>query len=242
MEKKLKAWFNAVPVLKKISVSKPGDGSVIITSIYSMLNDSASVKINYTIRGDGLLKVSYFLDVKTGLPNLPKVGMQMGIAQADSNISSYARGPYENYIDRRTGSEAGTYSQPISQFMEPYVVPQENGNRTDVRWMLLHHKTGGLVVTADSLLSMSAWLYTEENIQKAKHTNKLQDAGFITLNIDLVQMGVGGNDSWSEVAEPLEQYHIPAKNYGYSFYLKTYQGKPDAAGKAAYQMKFNKTQ
>jgi beta-galactosidase len=205
-----------------------------------MLNDSASVKINYTIRGDGLLKVSYFLGVKPGLPNLPKVGMQMGIAKADSNISYYGRGPYENYIDRRTGSEAGIYSQPISQFMEPYVVPQENGNRTDVRWMLLHHKTGGLLVTADSLLSMSAWPYTEENIQKAKHTNKLKDAGFITLNIDLIQMGVGGNDSWSEVAEPLEQYRIPAKKYQYSFYLKPYEGKPEGAGNAAYQIKFNR--
>jgi beta-galactosidase len=66
---------------------------------------------------------------------------------------------------------------------------------------------------------MSAWPYTEENIQNSKHTNKLKDAGFITLNIDLIQMGVGGNDSWSDVAAPLEQYQIKAKDYQYSFYL-----------------------
>jgi beta-galactosidase len=47
----------------------------------------------------------------------------------------------------------------------------------------------------------------------------LKDAGFITLNIDLVQMGVGGNDSWSAVAAPLEQYMVPAKPYSYSFYI-----------------------
>ncbi|GGB06185.1 glycoside hydrolase family 2 TIM barrel-domain containing protein [Mucilaginibacter rubeus] len=240
MEKKLAAWFKASPVLKKLSSQKTEDGAVVITSLYSMLNDSASVQVNYTIRGDGLLNVAYALDVKPGLPNLPKVGMQMGIAQADSNISYYGRGPYENYIDRRSGSEVGIYSQSINQFMEPYVVPQENGNRTDVRWMLLHHKTGGLLITADSLLSMSAWPYTEENIQKAKHTNKLRNAGFITLNIDLIQMGVGGNDSWSEVAEPLEQYRIPAKKYQYSFCLKPYEGKPDVAGNTAYQIKFNR--
>ncbi|QEM08316.1 DUF4981 domain-containing protein [Mucilaginibacter rubeus] len=240
MEKKLAAWFKASPVLKKLSSQKTEDGAVVITSIYSMLNDSASVQVNYTICGDGLLKVAYVFDAKPGLPNLPKVGMQMGIAQADSNVSYYGRGPYENYIDRRTGSEAGIYSQSINQFMEPYVVPQENGNRTDVRWMLLHHTTGGLLITADSLLSMSAWPYTEENIQTAKHTNKLKDAGFITLNIDLIQMGVGGNDSWSEVAEPLEQYRIPAKKYQYSFYLKPYEGKPEGAGNAAYQIKFNR--
>jgi beta-galactosidase len=77
----------------------------------------------------------------------------------------------------------------------------------------------GLLVVADSLLSMSAWPYTEENILNAKHTNKLVKAPFITLNIDLVQMGVGGNDSWSEVAAPLEKYQVKAKDYKYCFYI-----------------------
>jgi len=75
---------------------------------------------------------------------------------------------------------------------------------------------------------MSAWPYTEQNIQAARHTNKLKDAGLITLNIDLVQMGVGGNDSWSDVAAPLEQYQIKARPYHYGFSLLPYQaGKED---------------
>jgi len=79
-------------------------------------------------------------------------------------------------------------------------------------------------VVADSLLSMSAWPYTEENIQKARHTNRLKDAGLITLNIDLMQMGVGGNDSWSDIAAPLEQYQIKAKHYQYGFWLVPVEG------------------
>jgi beta-galactosidase len=127
---------------------------------------------------------------------------------------------YENYIDRNYGFDAAVNTQPIGEFMEPYAVPQENGNRTDVRWMFLHNKNnGGLLVVADSLLSMSAWPYTEDNLQTAKHTNTLKDAGYLTLNIDLIQMGVGGNDSWSDVAAPLEKYQVPAKPYRYSFYL-----------------------
>jgi beta-galactosidase len=130
----------------------------------------------------------------------------------------------ENYIDRNYGFDAAIYSQDISDFMEPYAVPQENGNRTDVRWMFLSNKNNeGLLVVADSLLSMSAWPYTEENIKNAKHTIDLKDAGYITLNIDLVQMGVGGNDSWSDVAAPLEKYQIPAKDYHYSFFLMPYK-------------------
>ena len=76
-----------------------------------------------------------------------------------------------------------------------------------------------LLVVADSLLSMSAWPYTEDNLENAKHTNKLVDAGRITLNIDLVQMGVGGNDSWSDVAAPLEKYQIKSGSYKYGFLL-----------------------
>jgi beta-galactosidase len=145
----------------------------------------------------------------------------------------------ENYIDKNYGADEGVYKLPINQFMENYVVPQENGNRTDVRWMFLANKQkDGLLIVADSLLSMSAWPYTEENIQNAKHTNKLTDAGFITLNIDLIQMGVGGNDSWSDVAAPLEQYQIKAKDYHYAFYLLPYNAKEKQAGEIAKEIKY----
>ena len=149
---------------------------------------------------------------------------------ANEQITWYGRGEQENYIDRRYGFDAGIFSQNIFKFMEPYVVPQENGNRTDVRWMFLSDAgNDGLLVVADSLLSMSAWPYTEQNIQQARHTNTLQDAGFLTLNIDLAQMGVGGNTSWDAQATPIEKYQLPAKPYHYSFYLLPVTGKQDAS-------------
>jgi beta-galactosidase len=168
-----------------------------------------------------VLKVDYKLNPSSALPNLPKVGMQGGIAHSYENITWYGKGPMENYIDRNYGFDAAIYSLPITQFVEPYVVPQENGNRTDVRWMYLANNKSkdGLLVVADSLLSMSAWPYTEDNINTARHTNKLKDAGYLTLNVDLIQMGLGGNDTWSEVGMPLEKYRIPSKPYSYSFYL-----------------------
>jgi beta-galactosidase len=165
--------------------------------------------------------------------------MKGGILRDYENIEWFGRGPLENYIDRRYGFDAGIYNMPINQFMEPYVVPQENGNRTDVRWMYLSGKNKkGLLVVADSLLSMSAWPYTELNIQNARHTNKLTDAGYITLNIDLVQMGVGGNDSWSDVAAPLQQYQITAKDYSYSFYLMPFTKGKSSITEVAKKVKF----
>jgi len=146
--------------------------------------------------------------------------MQCGIRDDCWQICWYGRGPHENYTDRCYGSDAGIYSLPIEGFVEPYVRPQENGNRTDVRWMFLSNPADyGLLVVADSMLSMSAWPYTQENLNAARHTCDLIDPGLITLNIDLVKMGVGGNDSWSDVSQPLEKYQIPARAYHYRFYL-----------------------
>lgn len=237
-DKKLAVWYN--PDLKLTGMStQNAKGIVTITSNYSLIDNKATVKVVYTINGSGTIKVDYVLNASSHLPNIPKVGMQGGIARAYDNITWYGRGPLENYIDRRTGFDAGIYTLPIDQFDEPYVVPQENGNRTDVRWMYLNNKKDeGLMVVADSLLSMSAWPYTEQNIVAARHTNKLKDAGYLTLNIDLVQMGVGGNDSWSDLAAPLPQYQITAKPYRYSFYILPTKLKPAQAGMLATKMKF----
>jgi len=76
-------------------------------------------------------------------------------------------------------------------------------------------------------------------METAKHTDKLKDAGYITLNIDLIQMGVGGNDSWSDVGAPLEKYQIPAKNYSYSFYLLPCKTDAKAITKLTRDIKFD---
>ena len=218
-QRKLQQWYRNDLKLKSTVFSNNEKGATV-TQQYSLINDSAQVKIHYQINKEGVVKVDYSLQVKPGLPNIPKVGMQMGIERSYDSLTWYGKGPMENYIDKCYGFDVGIYHLPLNSFMEHYVVPQENGNRTDVRWMYLSGKQNdGLLVVADSLLSMSASPYTDENVQNAKHTNKLKDAGFITLNIDLIQMGVGGNDSWSDVAAPLEQYQIKAKPYKYSFYL-----------------------
>ena len=226
--RKLRQWYEAQPTLVSCTTKKFDDKKgpgVVVSSVYKMVNDSARVQVDYYIFGDGVVQVDYKLQAHPSLPNLPKIGMQGGIERGYDNITWYGKGLLENYSDRAYGFDAGIYSQHIFDFMEPYAVPQENGNRTDVRWMYLSNKKDGLLVIADSLLSMSAWPYTEDNLENAKHTNKLKDAGYLTLNIDLVQMGVGGNDSWSDVAAPLEKYQVKAGNYSYRFFLLPATGK-----------------
>jgi len=219
--KVLKQWYNNVP---KAVNTKMGIGinEVTISSDYEVVKDSAQVSVVYTIQPDGIVKVNYNLKASNKLPKIPKVGMQMGVQRKFDQISWYGKGELENYSDRSFGFTVGKYSLPVNQFTEPYIKPQENGNRTEVRWMSLTNPSknkGLLVLTADKVLQMSAWPYTQANLSEAKHTFDLKDPGFLTLNIDLLQMGVGGNDSWSPVARPIEKYEIPSGDYEYSFYL-----------------------
>nr|WP_288834685.1 glycoside hydrolase family 2 TIM barrel-domain containing protein [uncultured Flavobacterium sp.] len=219
--KLLKQWYNAVPKLKKMSSETVGS-QIKISSDYEIVKDSASVRVNYLVQGKGIIQVDYQLKIEKPLPNIPKVGMQMGVPNNFNQISWYGKGELENYCDRSFGFTVGRYSLAIEKFIEPYQKPQENANRMEVRWMALsaaNQNKGLLVLHKDQLLQMSAWPFTQENMNAAKRTYELENPGYVTLNIDLLQMGVGGNDSWSPVAAPMEKYQIKAQDYNYSFYL-----------------------
>ena len=236
---KYKEWYE--PNLELVGMDVDDTKETIqVSSTYKLIEGKAKVTVNYNVHPSGTIKVSYELIPLDDLPNIPKVGMTVGISRAFEQIAWYGKGPLENYIDRNNGFPLGTYESGLVEFMEPYVMPQENGNRTDVRWMAFNDtgKETGMVVIAETALSMNAWPYTEENINKAKHTYELKDAGFITLNIDLIQMGVGGNDSWSDVGQPLEKYQIPSKPYRYAFYLKPFNKKSSFSQEGFREVKF----
>jgi beta-galactosidase len=73
------------------------------------------------------------------------------------------------------------------------------------------------MISSEDALNFSAWPYTMDDLQTAKHINELPERNLITVNIDHLQMGVGGDDSWSHKAQPHPEFRIPAQNYRYSF-------------------------
>ncbi|TDS10270.1 glycoside hydrolase family 2 TIM barrel-domain containing protein [Sphingobacterium paludis] len=218
---KLKYWYNAV-ALQHTAAQKSAD-SITVESNYSLPGDSAQVSIRYTVHGDGIITVNYHLLTNHPLPNIPKVGMQLGVNPTFEHIQYYGLGDMENYPDRAYGFDLGVYSSMIDDFMEPYLYPQENGNRMEVRWFRLQNKKYGLLVEGKQPLQMGAWPFSQKQISQTKHWYKLKKENSITLNIDLLQMGIGGNDTWTDVSQPLEKYQIPAKEYHYSFRLKPFE-------------------
>jgi len=138
-------------------------------------------------------------------------------------MTRYGRGPHESYWDRQTSAAVGIYMGSVEEQLTHYVWPQENANKTDVRWVCLTNKAGmGIMAIGMPVIYTSAWPYTIEDLENAKHINELPRRDDITVNLDCRQMGVGGDDGWTAKARPHPQYRLPAKNYSYTFRLRPY--------------------
>ena len=197
------------------------DGSREVTIVHNILGGKVKWINNVKISGDATISVDAKIEADNSLPVMPKIGMHIRIPAELKDIKWFGKGPQENYIDRETAAIVGLFEMNINEFITNYIKPQENSNRTDIRWMRFTGENGfGVEVKGKDLLSMSAWPWTVDQLEKANHPNELPVNDFITVNIDLKQMGVGGNDSWTQRAFPLPQYQIKPGNYSYSFTLK----------------------
>jgi beta-galactosidase len=197
--------------------------------------DNSTYRTTYEVYGSGDIVVEASMNLSGNLPELPRFGMQMAIPARYSAMTYLGRGPYENYWDRNTGSAVGVYSGLVKDLTHVYTRPQENGNRTDVRWLMLADKDGaGLLAVGMPLLSISAWPYSMDDLEQAKHIHEPARKDFITVNLDYRQMGVGGDDSWG--ARTHEEYMLRAKAYSYRFRLKPYSpdmGQPNTLARQA---------
>jgi beta-galactosidase len=128
--------------------------------------------------------------------NMVRMGMQMAMPDEFTQVEWFGRGPHESYADRKESAAFGRYSGMVNELIHNYCRPQENGNRTDVRWMTITNKkqVGFLIQALDgSMLNTSVWPYAQEDLETAQHINELPQREFITVNIDQQQKGVGGD-------------------------------------------------
>jgi beta-galactosidase len=222
MLQELGVWRTASPerVVTSTSATQPTTDRVQITVRGTMAEGHVDWTQTYAVQGNGAVEVSMRIISETDMPEIPRVGMQLGLPESLDTMTWFGRGPHENYIDRRASALVGRYSGKVPKLVTAYVRPQENGNRTDVRWVAFTDAEGrGLRAKAGgSLLSISAWPYTQEDLENARHTHELPRRHFLTVNLDHRQRGVGGINSWG--AKPLPQHTLPCGLYEYTFTLE----------------------
>ena len=163
----------------------------------------------YSLQPNGKTQIKSVLNRSEGSPQMPRFGLKFGLVSEYQDVRFYGRGDHENYWDRKTGTPLGLTETQIGKLAGDYARPQENGNRGDVRWVEFKGESAPeLMITGEPKFSFSVHPYTLENLEKARHTYDLEDAGFWSVYIDLKQIGVGGDNSWSPKAHALDHYRL----------------------------------
>lgn len=209
--------------VKKVVVHRYPD-RIQVEVVQKVRHAKGNVRTHYVVRSSGTVTVSHSI---TPGKEMVRIGMQGAFHGGLQHMTWYGRGPHENYRDRNTGARIGIHEGRVHDLVHDYMRPQENANRTEVRWMTLVPKEGcGVRVEAErgQTLEISAWPYSMEDLEAAAHIHELPRREEVTVNLDAMQCGVGGD--LPGVANLHEPYRIHKnQSYSYSFTIQPWHGE-----------------
>jgi beta-galactosidase len=235
MDQRQAVWRNAGKnlQLKDFDIQVSNSSVARVFAVYELPDVRSELGLSYQIMGNGEVFVEmYFKPGIEGLPNLPRFGMQIILSNGMEQLQYYGRGPHENYCDRNTSAFVDVYNSNVASQYFPYIRPQENGYKTDTRWLLINRPDGkGLFFSAVKYFSFSALHYSTEDLDQLtrknrRHTIDMKPRSETFLHIDFKQMGVGGDNSWG--ARPHEQYRLPAGIYKFRFRFRPFNRGDDS--------------
>lgn len=196
----------------------------------------------YSFSNDGRIHVESLFEREPGTPIIPRFGMNVELLRELDQVQWFGRGPFENYSDRKSAANIGRYSNTVADHYVPYMRPQENGYKTDTRWLSLDNGSDvGVMVIADDKVGFSVHhnrmadfvppvkiAITSEDGPGARdneervnvHVSDVVPRDIVSLNVDYGQMGVGGDDSWGK--HTLSRYSLTETRYQYGFTLIPY--------------------
>ncbi|HLP36026.1 glycoside hydrolase family 2 TIM barrel-domain containing protein [Lacibacter sp.] len=228
MPQRLGFWRNAHTLIQldTVKVQQQNKEGFVIDCYYRMTGVDVPYIISYQLLNNGAVKVTASIDLQNKkLPEMPRFGMRLTLPKSYEQIDFYGRGPWENYSDRNTAAFVGLYQQKAAdQFVKNYIRPQENGYKTDIRWVQFYdEQKNGIKITGAQPICFSALPYTTEDLdpgvtKKQQHPSDLHERKFMSVHIDLNQRGVGGDNSWG--AYPHAPYLLTKNKYTYSYIVE----------------------
>jgi len=225
LQRRYAVWKN--PTIKLVSLQQRiADQQAIIEAAYELPEVSAKLNLTYVINNEGTMKVTQKMtaDKNAKVANMFRFGMQMQMPRSFDQVEYYGRGPVENYIDRKGNADLGIYRQSVAEQFYSYIRPQENGTKSDLRWWKTLNVSGhGIQVVAAEPFSASALHYTIESLDEGTHKQQghspeVEEADLTNFCFDLIQAGLGCEDSWGRIARP--EYQVPYGDYEFTFILK----------------------
>jgi len=235
--KKLEVWNDATKnrKLQKVNVlsgseeiliskSSKVNGEIEIHTLFELPSVQGTIAVNYSIFPSGEIEVTNKLNnLKDELPHLPRFGNNFIVKNEYQNVEWFGRGPHENYNDRNTAAFVGNYKASVEELYFPYIRPQENGHRSDVRWVTFTNKAGaGFKIAGKQLVGFNAHHQYNDDFdagkeKKQRHTTDVPKRDFVNINIDYLQTGVGGDNSWSAKGLAHKEFRINPSNIEYIY-------------------------
>ena len=180
---------------------------VSVTFLYDLqTTPAATCQLTYEVYGDGHIRTTLSYEAVEGLPDMPEFGVLFKLNADYDQVEWYGYGPEETYADRDQGAKLGIYRNKVAENMAAYLVPQECGNKTKVRYAKVTDRQGRGMLFSGKDLSFSALPYTPHEIENAKHHYELPPVHYTVVRVAGNQMGIGGDDSWGAPVHP--EYHI----------------------------------
>ena len=172
---------------------------------------------DYTIFANGTIRVDNRFEIGEALPPLARIGMLAVFPKSFNAIEWYGKGPMENYEDRKESAFMGIYQSKAADQHFPYIMPQENGNKSDTRWLKLKSSQYSLSFEGCPHFNFTVHDYSLEDLNASKTTHGLVRGDKTYLHIDYRQMGLGGDDSWSPRVH--KEFLLDRKVYDFSFVI-----------------------
>ena len=218
-------WRNPTLTLRKFEAQVEGEVAKV-TAEYNMADVQATLRMTYTINGEGEISVEQAMTTTAGanISNMFRYGMRVELPAAYNVVEYYGRGEVENYADRKSAADIGLYTQKVAeQYNEKMARPQESGTRSDLRYYEVKNTAGaGLRIIAETAFSASALPYSQEAMDVTvgplqRHSGDLKADTNTYLCFDLEQQGLGCINSWG--ALPLDKYMVEYKDYTFRFII-----------------------
>ena len=208
---------------KPANIHRHFDGSIEIQFKGSILEDAAGLDLRYIVHPAGSIKVDFNYSARKTLPMLMRVGTAWQLPLDFQQIRWYGPGPDPTYHDRNW-QPIGIYQKTIMENWIDYSKPQENGNKVDLRWIEITDAKGtGLRFTSEGSLSANALPFSADEMSGCAYSWQLPERSAVHLNIDHAQMGVGGDNSWGDIALP--KYQLRAKKYTFQYTVTPIQSQ-----------------
>ena len=171
-----------------------------------------------TLSPSGMLRIDNEVVPYGKLPPLPRLGLLLTLPEGFEDVAWYGRGPHENYRDRNRGARIGRFSSTVSSQHVPYIYPQENGNKTDVRWLEIGNGSETLHITALTPFEFTVSHFTVQDLEQATHTYQLKPRPETYVYLDYANAALGGASCGPGV---LEHYKLTAQSVKFSFMLSS---------------------